>query len=195
MHYLRSPLRRLAHSAGSLAMLNLASMALALFIGVLLARRLGPAEYGIYGLAMTIATLAGLITELGLPVLTMREVAAAQATGRAAADWVFHGQLHHRSIWRIDAWCHYALGDHSGSCRSAGQVARACASVVGSYDGRPTAGVGAATGAICAGIARGMVAAPGSLTVTSHGSAGWGFLRRDGRSPAGLAVAATDGDR
>lgn len=82
MHDLRSPLRRLAHSAGSLAMLNLASMALAFFIGVLLARRLGPAEYGIYGLAMTIATLAGLITELGLPVLTMREVAAAQATGR-----------------------------------------------------------------------------------------------------------------
>lgn len=77
-----SPLRRLLQSAGSLTLLNFASMGLAFIIGALLARQLGASGYGVYGLAMTVATLAGMITEFGLPVLTMREVAAASATGR-----------------------------------------------------------------------------------------------------------------
>ena len=77
-----SPLRQLARSAGSLAVLNLTSIALAFAVGVLLARGLGPSAYGVYGLSMTVATLAGMVTEFGLPVLTMREVAAARANGR-----------------------------------------------------------------------------------------------------------------
>ena len=75
----KGALRRLAEAAGSLAVLNLGSMAIAFLIGVLLARQLGPSDYGIYGLAMTVVTLAGMVTEFGLPTLTMREVAAAKA--------------------------------------------------------------------------------------------------------------------
>ncbi len=72
-------IRRVVHAAGSLAVLNLGSMGIAFLIGVLLARQLGPSDYGIYGLAMTVVTLAGMVTEFGLPTLTMREVAAAKA--------------------------------------------------------------------------------------------------------------------
>lgn len=54
-------------------------MALTFLIGVLLARQLGPSGYGVYALAMTVAALAGMITEFGLPILAMREFAAAEA--------------------------------------------------------------------------------------------------------------------
>lgn len=78
----RSPLRRLARSAGTLTVLNLTSMGLTFIIGVMLARLLGASGYGLYGLGMTIATLVGLVTEFGLPVLVMREFAASDATGK-----------------------------------------------------------------------------------------------------------------
>jgi O-antigen/teichoic acid export membrane protein len=47
--------------------------------GVQLARMLGVAGYGYYGLALSIVTLAGIPGELGLPKLVTREVAAAVA--------------------------------------------------------------------------------------------------------------------
>lgn len=74
-----SHLRGLASSAVSLGALHGASMALTFLVGVLLARQLGPSGYGVYALAMTVAALAGMLTEFGLPVLAMREFAAAEA--------------------------------------------------------------------------------------------------------------------
>lgn len=74
-----SPLRRLLGSSGILALLYGGSAALTFLVGVVLARFLGPAGYGTYALAMTSATLAGMITEFGLPVLVMREVGTARA--------------------------------------------------------------------------------------------------------------------
>jgi O-antigen/teichoic acid export membrane protein len=74
-----SHLRGLARSAASLGLLHATSMALTFVVGVLLARQLGPSGYGVYALAMTVATLVGMLTEFGLPVLAMREFAAAEA--------------------------------------------------------------------------------------------------------------------
>lgn len=74
-----SQLRRLAQSAFSLGTLYCGSVALTFGVGVLLARQLGPSGYGVYALAMAVATLVGMLTEFGLPLLVMREVAAAQA--------------------------------------------------------------------------------------------------------------------
>lgn len=74
-----SNLRTLARSAASLGALHAVSMALTLVVGVLLARQLGPSGYGVYALAITVATLVGMLTEFGLPILVMREFAAAEA--------------------------------------------------------------------------------------------------------------------
>jgi O-antigen/teichoic acid export membrane protein len=76
-----SQLRRLAQSAFSLGTLYCGSVALTFGVGVLLARQLGPSGYGVYALAMAVATLVGMLTEFGLPLLVMREVAAAEARG------------------------------------------------------------------------------------------------------------------
>lgn len=75
----QSQLRALGRSAASLTVMHAVSMALTFLVGVLLARQLGPAGYGVYALAMTVAALAGMLTEFGLPVLAMREFAAAEA--------------------------------------------------------------------------------------------------------------------
>lgn len=60
-------------------------MAFGFLVGVQLARGLGPAGYGVYGTAMAIIAMLMIPTELGLPQLVMREVAAARARGEAGA--------------------------------------------------------------------------------------------------------------
>ena len=77
-----SPVRQFARSSGVMAFLYLGSTGLTFAVGVLLARMLGASQYGTYALAMTSAALAGMITEFGLPVLAMREVGVARATGQ-----------------------------------------------------------------------------------------------------------------
>ncbi|MDH5633354.1 MAG: oligosaccharide flippase family protein [Gammaproteobacteria bacterium] len=47
--------------------------------GILLARLLGPKEFGIYAIVMAAVTLAGSVAALGLPMLITREVARYQA--------------------------------------------------------------------------------------------------------------------
>jgi O-antigen/teichoic acid export membrane protein len=76
-------LRHLARSVSSMAIVHMVSMGLAFAIGVLLAQSLGPAGYGTYALALSIASLVGLVTEFGLPTLLVREVASATQHG----DW------------------------------------------------------------------------------------------------------------
>ncbi len=61
-------------------------------VGVQLARYLGPANYGIYGLIMTVAALLALLAQFGQPVLATREAARAvscrpQASLRAVIAW------------------------------------------------------------------------------------------------------------
>lgn len=58
--------------------LNVASKVLMLGVTVLLARYMGPHEYGIYASALAALTLVGALASLGLPNLIVREVAAFQ---------------------------------------------------------------------------------------------------------------------
>lgn len=78
-----SPVRHFLRSSGVMALLYGGSVGLTFLVGVLLARLLGASGYGVYALAMTTATLAGIATEFGLPVLAMRET----GTARASGDW------------------------------------------------------------------------------------------------------------
>src|SRR3990167_2288813 len=71
--------RALAGSAG----IRIVGMGLGFLVGVQLARGLGSAGYGIYGLAMSIISMVSITAEFGLPQLVTREVAAAHARN----DW------------------------------------------------------------------------------------------------------------
>ena len=61
--------------------LRLVGMGFGFLVGVQLARGLGPAGYGVYGLAMSAIALLMVPTEFGIPQLVTREVAAAQSSG------------------------------------------------------------------------------------------------------------------
>jgi O-antigen/teichoic acid export membrane protein len=59
--------------------LQFAGMALTFLVGIQLARGLGPAGYGRYGIALAVVTLTGVVGALGVPKLVTREVAASAA--------------------------------------------------------------------------------------------------------------------
>ena len=82
--------RAVVGSAG----LRVIGMALGFLVGVQLARALGPASYGIYGIAMSLVSIAMIPTELGLSQLVTREAAIAEAGHdrskiRSLLDWTF----------------------------------------------------------------------------------------------------------
>ena len=58
-------------------------MLLGLLVGVQLARGLGPAGYGIYGVALSVVTILGAFSDFGLPTLITREASKALAV----QDW------------------------------------------------------------------------------------------------------------
>jgi O-antigen/teichoic acid export membrane protein len=61
-----SPVRRFLRSSGIMALFYAGAMVLAFATGIVLTRSLGAYGYGIYSLALTTATLVGLVTEFGL---------------------------------------------------------------------------------------------------------------------------------
>lgn len=77
------PVRAFLRRSAAMAVLYVGANTLGFLSGVILARSLGASHYGVYALAMTSATFAGLVTEFGLPVLVMRETGRARASG----DW------------------------------------------------------------------------------------------------------------
>lgn len=72
---------RLVRGALGSAGVQAASRALALVLGIILARTLGPEGYGIYAYAFAIMSLLMVVAEAGVPTLLMREVAAAEGSG------------------------------------------------------------------------------------------------------------------
>lgn len=71
--------RALIGSAG----IRIVGMVFGFLVGVQLARGLGAAGYGVYGIAMSIISMVMIPTEFGLPQLITREVASAQVR----QDW------------------------------------------------------------------------------------------------------------
>lgn len=64
-------------------LLRVAGLASGFALGVLLARMLGPEEFGIYGLVTTVAAVGMTIAQLGTPQLAVRELSVRAAEG----DW------------------------------------------------------------------------------------------------------------
>jgi len=92
----------LVRSVAGTGIVQLAGMIVGFVVGVQLARGLGVAGYGYYGIAMAVITLATIPGTLGIPKLVTREVAAAQARGDSGA---MHSVLRwaDRTCWRISA--------------------------------------------------------------------------------------------
>ena len=63
--------------------LRVAGLASGFALGVLLARMLGPAEFGIYGLVTTVAAVGMTVAQLGTPQLAVREL----SVRAAKSDW------------------------------------------------------------------------------------------------------------
>jgi len=78
----RLDLRLALTSAWSLA-LRIAGLASTFLLGIVLARGLGPAEYGVYGFVTTVATLLMTVTLLGTPQLAVRDFSILSQNG----DW------------------------------------------------------------------------------------------------------------
>jgi len=78
-HFVRSQLIKDSTAVGAL---KVASTLLTLLTGILLARLLGPSDYGIYAFVLSIITLLGLPTKAGLPALITRETATNQLQER-----------------------------------------------------------------------------------------------------------------
>jgi O-antigen/teichoic acid export membrane protein len=87
--------RRLAFATVTSGMIWALGTLATFAVGVVLARWLGPAGYGIYGTAIAVVTLLAVPAQLGLPLLATREVAATQGPGSAAKvavlGWWFVG--------------------------------------------------------------------------------------------------------
>lgn len=72
-----------------------ASLGLALFGSVILARTLGPTQLGLYSFAFAIVVMVGLPVQMGLPTLVLRETAQAEASQNWAAIrgiWLWSGR-------------------------------------------------------------------------------------------------------
>lgn len=82
--------------AGS-AVAQASSMVLALLVGMLLARTMGPSGLGVYSLAMSITAVLSIPTEFGMPTYLMREV----ATAHVRNDWGY--------LATVVTWCSRAI--------------------------------------------------------------------------------------
>lgn len=92
----------LIRSVTGTGLVRVAGMLSSFVVGVELARTLGAAAYGYYGMALAVITTAGVPGELGLPRLVTREISAAMAT--ADLPLVFGVmQWADRMAWRISA--------------------------------------------------------------------------------------------
>lgn len=78
--------RSLFSGVAGVGLLKVASTAAAILITVLLARALGPAQFGAYAFAFSTASLLTLPLLQGLPVLVVREVSRAAQDDRAAVS-------------------------------------------------------------------------------------------------------------
>lgn len=79
---------RLVRAGLSSAVLRFVATGLTLAVSVLLARLIGPEGMGYYAFAMSVVALAGLPTQMGLPILVLRETAKAEQQ----SDWAtMHG--------------------------------------------------------------------------------------------------------
>jgi len=81
-------------SGTSLLLLQVVGMGLSLGLSIILARQLGPSQFGIYSYALALVTLISVPVQLGLPTLVVRETARLlheNNTRRMLALWRWSG--------------------------------------------------------------------------------------------------------
>lgn len=66
-------------------MLRAASLGMTMVTSIVLARILGPADFGVYAFALSVVTIVGLPIHMGLPVLVLRETAKGVTHGEYGA--------------------------------------------------------------------------------------------------------------
>ncbi len=109
-----SATRQFLRSSGIMVVLYAGSTGLSFLSGILLARMLGADGYGAYALALTTATLVGMVTEFGLPTLVLREASAARANGqwsqvRGLMNWSNRAVLVLSFMLIAGTWAGHAL--------------------------------------------------------------------------------------
>lgn len=97
-----------------MVLLYAGSTGLSFLSGVLLARMLGADGFGAYALALTTATLVGMMTEFGLPTLLLREASAARANNewgqvRGLLSWSNRAILVLSFVLITGTWAGHAL--------------------------------------------------------------------------------------
>lgn len=92
-------------AAGTLG-LKLGAGVLTFTNGILLARLLGPGQFGVYSIVLSIVTLGAALAVLGLPTLATREAAAYAERGQWAA---LRGFLRAAHRWTALAWLTLAV--------------------------------------------------------------------------------------
>lgn len=93
----------LVRSAATSGVVRFTAVAASFLVGLQLARALGPAGYGYYGMALAIVTVAALPGEMGIPRLVIREVAVAAA------------QENHALMFGVLRWADMTAGRISGA--------------------------------------------------------------------------------
>ncbi len=82
----------------SSAVIQGVGLLIATIYGIVLARHLGPADYGRYGLAMSVVALALIPAQFGFPLLATREAAATGAGGETGTPRQIFGWFSVRSL-------------------------------------------------------------------------------------------------
>ncbi len=77
-------LKGLARKATQLGLIKAGNVVLSLLVGIVLARALGPEQYGLYALLMSVAMLLTIPVKSGLPTLVLRELTRALHAGSSA---------------------------------------------------------------------------------------------------------------
>lgn len=98
---MRSLRKELIYSSIGSLFVNVARAGLAFILAVVLARFMGPSEYGAYSFAFAILMIVAIPAQVGIPQLIVRETAKAQAN----QDWELM-----RGLWR---WGNFAVAGFS----------------------------------------------------------------------------------
>ena len=126
-----SATRQFLRSSGIMVVLYAGSTGLSFLSGILLARMLGADGYGAYALALTTATLVGMVTEFGLPTLLLREASAARANGqwsqvRGLMNWSNRAVLVLSFMLIAGTWAGHALFAGAARAQPARRWRRTC---------------------------------------------------------------------
>ncbi len=97
---------KLLQGAGAAFLLQVTGLGLSYVANIMLARLMGPAEYGIYAFVVSSTLIFSAIAELGIPDLLLRYIPAYESAGKWS---LFRGLVHRSRLLVIAAGCLIAV--------------------------------------------------------------------------------------